>query len=276
MRLVSISEYELGVLAIGGSPTGIISIGIFPVGVVAIGIVPMGLVSLACGASLGVVNLTCGIGVGAWVRCMGLAIGGDAKAVGLQLPLAGEQPTSGSTLWYWARVAAVAGIVLAVLGFVGNERLALTRMTRVVDAEWTARPETTEGLYIAPESECRVQARMRSDGEHRLHATILVRCGSLELVQRHVRSGCDVRQRDSDGGHVYDLACEAERVAESSDEDSHTPEQPGLSLNTMGSPGRARVYANGPPPMNVVLTIDSPSLRIEGEPLLLDRARLDE
>lgn len=249
----------------------------FPVGVIAIGIVPMGLLSLACGASLGVVNFTCGLGVGAWVRCAGLALGGDAKAAGLALPPAGEREDADSALWYWARVVLVALGVLAVLGYFGKERLALSRMTRVVDAEWTARPETAEGLYIAPDSECRVQAQLRSDGESQLHATILVRCGGLELVQRQVRSGCDLRQRASDSGHVYDLACEAARVAEHSDEDSHTPEQPGLSLNTIGAPGRVRVHANGPPPMNVVLTVDSPSLPVEGEPLLLDRrTELDE
>ena len=44
MRLISFSEYEFGVLALGGSPTGIVALGMFPVGVVAIGIVPMGLV----------------------------------------------------------------------------------------------------------------------------------------------------------------------------------------------------------------------------------------
>lgn len=277
MKLVSFSEYEMGVLAIGEMPTGIVSIGMFPVGVVAIGIIPVGLLSFACGGGLGVVNFTCGIGVGAWVRCTGLGLGGDVGAVGLGLPLAGKMPTSGSSLWYWARVVLVAAVVLFAVGMVARPRLGLTRMSRVVDAEWTARPEITEGLYLAPETECQVRAHMRSDGERRLHADVVVRCGSLELVRREIRSGCDVRQQQRDGGTVYDLACAAERVAESSGEDSSYPEQPGLELSTFGeSGGRARVFAQGPPPMNVVLTVDSPSQRVVGEPLLLDcRTELD-
>jgi len=277
MKLLSFSEYEFGVLAIGGTPTGIIALGLMPVGVVAIGTVPIGVISVACGAGLGLANFTCGIGVGAYVRCTGLALGGDAKAVGLQLGLAGEWPPSGSKAWYWARVAIVALAVLGVLGYVGNLRLGLTKMNRVVEATWTAHPETVEGMYIAPETECQVWSEMRSDGEIRLHANILVTCGSLELAYRNVRKGCDVRQRRADGGHVYDLACEAEHVAESSDEDSHTPEQPGVLLDTIADPGRVRIRADGPPPMHVVLAVDSPSQRVEGEPLLTDRrTRLDE
>jgi len=278
MKLVSFSEYEMGVLAIGGMPTGIISIGIFPVGVVAIGIIPVGLLTFASGSSVGVVNFTCGIGVGAWVRCVGLGVGGDVGTVGLGLPLAGKRPTSGSSVWYWTRVALVAAVVLFAVGMVARPRLGLIRMSRVVDVEWTARPETTEGLYLAPETECLVMARMRSDGERSLHADVVVQCGSVELVRREIRSGCDFRQQQRDGGTVYDLACTAERVAATSDEDSSTPERPGLELSTFGEPGgRARVFAQGPPPMNVVLTVDSPSQRVDGEPLLLDRrTRLDK
>lgn len=269
MRLVSFSEYELGVLAIGATPTGIVSIGMLPVGVVAIGIMPMGLLSFACGGGLGLVNFTCGIGIGAWVRCTGLGIGGDVAAIGLGLPLAGERPTAGSSVWYWVRVALVAAVVLLILGSVVRGRSGLTSMTRVVNAEWTARPEITEGLYLAPDTECRVQAHLRSDGEQRLHATVVVLCGSLELARREIRSGCEIRQQQPGTGVVYDLSCVAERVAESSDEDSSYPEQPGLELSTFGPEGHVRVYAQGPPPMNVVLTVDSPSRPVAGEPLLL-------
>ncbi len=276
MRLVSFCEYEIGVLAIGATPTGIISIGMLPVGVVAIGIMPMGLLSFACGGGLGVVNYTCGIGIGAHVRCTGLAIGGDAQAVGLGLALAGERPTSGSSVSYWARVAMVGVVVLGILGAVGQMRLGLTSMTRVADAEWTARPEVTEGLYLAPDTECRVHAHLRSDGESRLHADVVVICGSLELARRQIRSGCEVGQGQPGTGAVYDLACFADRVAESSDEDNSYPEEPGLELSTFGPEGHVRVWASGPPPMNVVLTVDSPSKPVAGEPLLLDRrTRLD-
>ncbi len=271
MRLVSFSEYELGVIAVGGTPTGIIALGLMPVGVIAIGTLPFGVISLACGGGLGLVNLTCGIGVGAYVRGTGLTLGGDAEAVGLALPLAGKRG-EGAAWWYWLRVGLVAAAVIVVLGLLVDRRLVLAGMDRVVDAEWSARPETTEGIYLDPGTACTVSARMRSDGERHLHALVWVQCSSLELAARDIRGDCDVRQQRRDEQHVYDLACFAEHVPEQSDEDGTTPEQPGMELYTFGEGGgRVRVWADGPPPMNVVLTVDSPSVPVAGEPLLLDR-----
>lgn len=376
MRLVSFSEYEAGVIAIGGSPFGIIAIGGLPVGVIAVGIVPMGLVSFACGAGLGLVNYTCGIGAGAYVRSVGVAIGGDAFAVGLPLGIAGERPTPETAsrptvepdealcradecwveckvdrgghlrglpapveledsarrtanrlrdrkvfaklravhpspplqhgyreaaeapgpyfvclavedatprtpwrplLWYAARVAFVGAIVLAVLGHVMQERIALTKMSRTVEATWQARPAKAEGLHIAADTPCSVRAKLRSDGQARLHADLTVRCGTLELAQRKLRSGCSVEQAQEDRGYRYRLRCAADRVARSEDSDGNvTPETPGLEMDTMARPGRARVWAQGPPPMNVRLEVDALSEPAAGEPLLLPgRARLD-
>ena len=368
MRLVSFSEYEAGVLAIGGAPFGIIAIGGFPVGVIAIGIVPMGLLSFACGAGLGIVNYTCGLGFGAYVRAVGAAIGGDAWAVGLNLPIAGERPTPeqaqrstvgptevlasnrelwingsidfegqlermpwpvqmndtvrqkarqlrnkvvyakvravhpeppaqqgyreaaetpdphfvcseladatprtpmGAFVWYAARVALVAAVVVGVLGYVTRGRIELTKMTRVVEASWQARATGVQGTAIARDDHCRVETELRSDGERQLHADILVRCGPHQLFNRQVRSGCRVEQIADDAGYRYRLRCAAARIAESEDSDGNvSPERPGLELDTIAEPARARVWEEGPPKVNVQLEVDALSEPVKGQPLL--------
>ncbi len=376
MRLISFSEYEAGVLALGGTPFGIIAIGAMPVGIVAIGILPMGLVSFACGIGLGLVNFTCGVGIGAYVRAVGLALGGDAGAVGLGLGLAGERPSAeapqrstvapedalearhacwvqtevdgdgglqglgapveleepaqaqalelrgkpvfakvqavhpdparpggyrkaarqagpffrcaeledatarvprGALAWYGARVLLVALVVLGILGHVARERLALTRMTRVVEATWQVRPVKSEGLHLEPDTRCVLATRLRSDGHERLHAELCLRCGSLQLFKRQLRSDCSVEQQAVAGGHAYQLRCLAKRIASSVDDDGdHHPEQPGLELDTIAAQGRARVFTKEPPPMNVLLEVEPLSQPVAGEPLLTKgRTRLD-
>lgn len=77
------------------------------------------------------------------------------------------------------------------------------------------------------------------------------------------------------GGHAYRLACALDRVAASEDDDDVTPELPGLVFDTLESPGRARVQAHGPPPMNIELEVTSPSEVIDSHPLLLPGARIE-
>ncbi|MCH9687908.1 MAG: hypothetical protein K0V04_41140 [Deltaproteobacteria bacterium] len=264
MQLISTSEYEFGFIALGGAPIGVISIGGFPVGVVAVGIVPMGLLSFACGAGLGLFNFTCGIGVGAYVRAIGLALGADAESVGLPLALGGQRPST----WYRVCFGLVAAAVVLCLYYVGKERIAVTNMTRVVDVTWHARPAKSEGIYIEPQTECRIAGQLRSDGVERIHARLRVDCGSLKLVERSIRSGCSVEQVDVEGGTAYRLRCTADRVAARENDDKVTPEVPGLIFDTLASEGRARVHAHGPPPMNIELHVDALSDVVVAEPLL--------
>jgi hypothetical protein len=270
MRLFSASEYEFGLIAVGAAPIGVVALGLTPVGVVSIGVMPLGLLTLACGGSLGVVNFVCGVGLGGFVRAVGLAVGGDAHAVGMQLSLTGDddgEPDRSSSS-YWVRVGIVAALVLLLMSPVVVERIAVTHMDRVVRAVWRAHPASSEGIYIAPETECRVDALMRSDGSERLHVDMSLTCGSLLLVERHLRSGCTVVQRD--GGRAYDLRCDAERIPEHESEDDVVPEVPGLSFDSIASPGRAVMQSEGPPPMLVQLRVDSPSEAISGGPLLVE------
>jgi hypothetical protein len=180
-----------------------------PVGVISIGVAPIGLLTVACGASLGLVNFVCGVGLGGFVRAVGVAIGGDASATGFEYSLAGERDGEPATNSYWIRMAIVAALVLLLSWPVTYERLAITHMDRVARAAWQAHPVNSEGIYIAPDSECRVDALMRSDGHERLHVDLSLTCGSLLLVERHIRSGCTVVQLDD--GRAYDLRCNAER-----------------------------------------------------------------
>jgi hypothetical protein len=267
VRLFSASEYEFGVIAVGPAPIGIIALGLAPIGVVSIGIAPVGLLTVACGASLGLVTFTCGAGFGGFVRAVGVGIGGDAGAVGFEYSLAGDRDEV-STSSYWTRMGIVAAVVLLLLWPVAHERLAVTHMDRVVRAAWRAHPSKSEGLYIAPESECRVDALMRSDGHERLHVDLSLTCGSLLLVERQLRDGCTVVQLDD--GRAYDLRCNAERIPPRESEDDVEPEVPGFAFDSIASPGRAVVQAHGPPPMHVELRVDSPSEAISGGPLLLD------
>ncbi len=253
MQLFSTSEYEFGFIALGATPVGFIAIGAAPVGVIAIGLLPLGVLSFACGIGVGIGNYTCGIGLGGYVRATGIALGANASAVGLGLPLGG----SGRSSWYWSCMALVTAAVSVLLFDCGRERIAITKMNRVVDVTWKARPAKSEGLFIAPETECRVEGRLRSDGVERLHARLRVICGSLELVERRIRSGCELAQIEVEEGHAYALRCEASRIAATTGEDS-SPEVPGLVFDTLESPGRARIHAVGPPPMNVELEVDAP------------------
>jgi hypothetical protein len=271
VRLFSASEYEFGFIAVGAAPIGIIALGLAPVGVVSIGIVPVGLLTLACGGSLGVVNFVCGVGFGGYVRAVGVAIGGDASAVGFHLSLVGDddEPTRElSTNGYWARTGIVAALVLMLLSPVASERLAVTHMDRIVRAAWRAYPAKSEGIYIAPDSECRVDALMRSDGHQRLHVDVSLTCGSLLLVERRLRSGCTVLQHDD--GRAYDLRCSAERIPPRESEDDVEPEVPGLWFDSIAAPGRAGAEAQGPPPMFVELRVEAPSQAVSSGPLLAD------
>jgi hypothetical protein len=270
VKLFSASEYEFGFIAVGATPIGVIALGLAPVGVLSIGIMPVGLVTFACGGSLGLVNFVCGVGVGGFVRAIGVAIGGDASAVGFELSLARDRDidtTSALALnSYWIRMGLVAALVLLLLWPVTDERLAVTHMDRVVRAVWRAHPSKSEGIFIAPDSECRVDALMRSDGDERLHVDLSLTCGSLRLAERQLRSGCTVVQRDD--GRAYDLRCNAERIPARETEDDVKPELPGLAFDSLASPGSVVVQADGPPPMRVELRVDSPSEAISGGPLL--------
>jgi hypothetical protein len=272
VRLFSASEYEFGFFAVGATPIGVVALGMAPVGVLSIGIMPVGLLTFACGGSLGLVNFVCGAGFGGFVRGVGVAIGGDASAVGFDFSLAGDRDTdttSGLSLdSYWVRMGIVAALVLLLLWPVAAERLAVTRMDRVARAVWQAHPSKSEGLYIAPDSECRVDALMRSDGAERLHVDLSLTCGSLLLAERQLRSGCTVAQRDD--GRAYDLRCNAERIPPRETEDEVEPELPGLAFDSLATPGRVVVHADGPPPMRVELRVDSPSEAISGGPLLAE------
>ena len=271
MQLLSTSEYELGLIAVGGSPVGVIAIGGAPVGVIAIGILPMGLLSFACGLGVGIGCFSCGIGLGSFVRAVGVAVGADAGATGLPITLGGSERSS----WYWTCMALVTAAVSMLLFHISQERIAIAGMSRVVEVTWSARPTKSEGIYTEPQTECRIHGLLRSDGIERLHVRLRVSCGSLELVERHIRSGCAVQQVAVEGGHAYRLACARDRVAASEDDDEVTPEQPGLVFDTLESPGRARVYAHGPPPMNIELEVSSPSEVIDSDPLLLPGARIE-
>lgn len=266
MRLFSASEYEFGFIAIGPTPIGIIALGLAPVGVISIGIAPVGLLTFACGASLGVVNFVCGVGIGGFVRAVGIALGSDASAVGFDYSLAGEHDMSTNS--YWIRMGIVAALVLLLLSPVSYERLAVTNMDRVARAVWRAYPSKSEGIYVAPDSECRVDALMRSDGTERLHVDLSLTCGSLLLAERQLRTGCTVVQLDE--GRAYDLRCNAERIPPRENEDDVEPEVPGLRLDSIASPGSAEVQADGPPPMHLELRVDAPSQAISGGPLLAD------
>jgi hypothetical protein len=274
MRLFSATEYELGFIAVGGAPIGIISIGTAPVGVIAIGVMPLGLVSIACGVGLGLRSYSCGVGLGARVRAVGLAVGGDARAVGANVAIGGDKPMPGSSrnerLRYWIGLACCGLATLAAFLLIAGERFAITRMTHVVTTRWEAHSHDSEGLFIAPDRSCHVGATLRSDGTKRIHADIEVVCGSLRLVGRHIRRGCTVGQAPDGNGYAYTLRCNAARIpATSGDEDTEaTPEVPGLEIDTTQSPGRARVYANGPPPMSVSLELEEYSQPVDGQPLL--------
>lgn len=269
MRFFSASEYEFGFIAVGSTPIGIIALGMAPVGVISIGIVPLGLLTFACGGSLGLVNFVCGVGFGGYVRAIGVAIGGDASAMGFNLSLVGED--ADRTLAprpYWVRMGIAAALVLALLWPITHERLAVTHMDRVVRAAWRVYPSKSEGIYIAPDSECRADALLRSDGQARLHVDLSLTCGSLLLAERQLRSGCTVVQHDD--GRAYDLRCSAERIPPRENEDDVEPEVPGLSFDSIASPGRASVEAHGPPPMHVELRVEAQSQAVSGGPLLTD------
>jgi hypothetical protein len=272
MRFFSASEYEFGFIAVGSTPIGIISVGLAPVGVLSIGVAPVGLLTLACGGGVGLVTFACGAGFGGFVRAVGLAVGGDAGVVGYALSLTGggdtERPVELSTNSYWTRMAIAAALVLLVLWPITRERLAVTHMDRVVRAAWRAYPSTSQGLYIAPDSECRVDALMRSDGRERLHVDLSLTCGSQVLDERQIRSGCTVVQLDD--GRAYDLRCNAERIPAHSTEDEDVPEVPKLWFDSIASPGSAGIEGRDPPPKLVQLRVDSPSEAISGGPLLAD------
>jgi hypothetical protein len=274
VRFFSASEYEFGFIAVGSAPIGIIALGVAPVGVVSIGVVPVGLLTFACGGSLGLVNFVCGAGFGGYVRAVGLAIGGNASAVGFHLSLVGDrdaddEPTSRlSTDSYWLRMNIAAALVLLLLWPVAYERFAVTRMDRIVRAAWRVHPSKVEGIYVAPDSECRADALMRSDGHRRLHVDLSLTCGSLLLAERRLRSGCTVVQHDD--GRAYDLRCSAERIPAKENEDGVEPEVPGLWFDSIASPGRAGAEAHGPPPMHIELSVEAPSQAISGDPLLPD------
>lgn len=269
MRFFSASEYEFGFIAVGSTPIGVIALGMAPVGVISIGVVPLGLLTVACGGSLGLVNFVCGVGFGGYVRAIGVAIGGDASAVGFDLSLVGEDtdrelaPRS-----YWVRMGIAAALVLLLLSPIAYERLAVTHMDRVVRAAWRVHPSKSEGIYLAPDSDCRVDALLRSDGHQRLHVDLSLTCGSLLLAERQLRSGCTVVQHDD--GRAYDLRCIAERIPPRENDDDVEPEVPGLSFDSIASPGRASVEAHGPPPMFVELRVEAPSQAFSGGPLLTD------
>jgi hypothetical protein len=273
VRLFSASEYEFGFIAVGAAPIGIIALGMAPVGVVSIGVVPVGLLTFACGGSLGLLNFVCGVGFGGYVRAIGVAIGGDARALGFHLSLVGERDADESTSKvttnsYWVRSSIAAALVLLLLWPVTYERLAVTHMDRVVRAAWRVHPSKVEGIYVAPDSECRADALMRSDGDRRLHVDLSLTCGSLLLAERQLRDGCTVVQHDD--GRAYDLRCSAERIPPQESEDDVEPEVPGLWFDSIASPGRAGAEAHGPPPMFVELSVDAPSQAISGGPLLPD------
>jgi len=183
----------------------------------------------------------------------------------------------GPFAWYALRVALVAAVVLGVLGYVTRGRLELTKMTRVVEAAWRARPAEVQGAHISKGAGCRIDTELRSDGERQLHADVLVHCGSRQLFNRQVRSGCSVEQIADDAGHRYKLKCSAARIAESEDSDGNvSPERPGLELDTIAEPAHARVWEEGPPKMNVRLEVDALSEPVKGEPLLPEgRTKLD-
>jgi hypothetical protein len=267
MRLFSASEYEFGLIAVGPTPVGVVALGVAPVGLVAIGIMPMGLLTFACGGSVGVVSYVCGAGLGGFVRGIGVVVGGDAEATGIQLSLTGdESERDRSSPSYWVRVGIVVALVMLLMWPIASERVAVTKMDRVARAAWRVHPITSEGIYVAPDSECRVDALMRSDGRERLHVDLSLTCGSLLLVERHVRSGCTVVQLD--GGRAYGLRCVAERIPQRESEDDIEPEVPGLAFDSIASPGTATLNAEGPPPMLVQLRVDSPSEAVSGGPLL--------
>lgn len=269
MRFFSASEYEFGFIAVGETPIGVIAMGLAPIGVVSIGIMPVGLLTFACGGSLGLVNFVCGVGFGGFVRAVGVAIGGDASAVGFDLSLVGDHDADSEPNAYRVRMGIAAALVLLLLWPVTRERLAVTHMDRVVRAAWRAYPSKSEGIYIAPDSECRADALMRSDGHERLHVDLSLTCGSLLLAERQLRSGCTVVQHDD--GRAYDLRCSAERIPPRESEDDVEPEVPGLWFDSIASPGRAGVEAHGPPPMRVELRVDSQTQAVSGGPLLADR-----
>jgi hypothetical protein len=269
VRFVSFSEYEFGFIAIGGAPTGIIAIGGFPVGLVAIGIIPLGVVSLACGAGLGLVNITCGIGAGTWVRACGIAIGSDAEAVGLPLSLGGQADSQ----WRLPSLILVSLLVLYALVTFGGERYAVTKMNRVVDVTWDAKMVQAEGLYIEPDTPCLLHASLRSDGHERLHSSLQVRCGSLTIFNRYLSDRCDVEQFGDGNKHSYKLRCNIGYRAATSDEDSHTPEQPGLQVDTIRTEGTLRTYTNGATPTNIRMQIESKSREVSGRGLLTNKKR---
>ncbi len=271
MQLISTSEYELGFLAFGGAPVGIIAIGAAPIGVIAVGIAPMGLLSFACGIGLGIFNFTCGVGLGAYVRAVGLGLGADCEAVGLGIPLGGSERSP----WYWTCMALMASLVSVPLYHFGRERIAVTKMKRVAYVTWKARPAKSEGIFVAPDTECEIRGQLRSDGTERLHVRLTVVCGSLKLADRRISHGCGIEQHTVEGGHAYRLQCTANRVAASENDDRVTPEAPGLRLDTLESPGRARIHANGPPPMNIELEVDTLSDVVEIEPLLMKGGRVE-
>jgi hypothetical protein len=280
MKLFSASQYELGFIAVGGAPIGIISIGMAPVGVIAIGVLPLGLVTFACGIGFGLLSYSCGVGLGARVRTVGLAIGGDARGVGANVAIGGDKPPKDSPprskLRYRIALGCCGLATLAAFVVIAGERVAITRMKRVVTTTWQALSHDSEGIYIAPDRSCHVGAMLRSDGTKRIHADITVVCGSLKLVERRVRQGCSVGQHPDGNGYAYTLRCDAARIpATSGDEDSEaTPEVPGIEIDTTQSPGRARVYADGPPPMSVSLALEESSQSVDGQPLLVGRSQL--
>ena len=202
------------------------------------------------------------------MRGVGAAFGADAEAVGFHLSLSDEADRVVSPRSYWTRMGIVAALVLLAVWPIASERIAVTHMDRVVRAVWRAHPTSSEGIYLAPESECRVDALMRSDGSERLHVDLSLTCGSLLIAERQLRNGCTVRQLDE--GRAYDLRCNAERIPEHETEDETVPEVPGLLFDSIASPGSAEVVAEGPPPMRVQLRVDSPSEAISGGPLLAE------
>ncbi len=273
VRFFSASEYEFGFIAVGSAPIGIIALGKAPVGVVAIGVVPFGLLTFACGGSVGLFNFVCGVGFGGYVRAIGLAIGGDARALGFHLSFVGERDAADSSSKmspnaYWVRLNIAVALVLLLLWPLTQERLAVTRMDRIARAAWRVHPIKSEGIYVAPDSECRADALMRTDGVRLLHVDLSLRCGSLLLAERELRDGCTVVQHDD--GRAYDLSCSAERIPAKDNEDSVEPEVPGLWFDSIASPGRVGVEAHGPPPMLVELSVEAPSQAISGGPLLPD------
>ena len=255
MQFLSTSDFEPGVIAVGGRPVGIVALGMNPIGVISVGIVPVGVIAFGCGASFGVVSVCCGVAGGIWTRVCGLGLGAESEGVGLAVSLAGP----GGPL-YWPRFLLVVALVIGLMAPIGEEARGRMLMSRVVETTWTGTVEKSEGLYLEPGSPCTVFARLRSDGAERLVVYARVECGSLTLVEQDRMWDCRVHQED---GFRYDLACLEDPVVYT-DDDGPDEEVPGLSIQG----GVVKVWAKGPPPMATEIHIEPWSEPWEGAPLL--------